>query len=334
MLRFASVLIAPVHDTSYGGPPPLTPQRLLTAWEFNPWLITGVLAAGALYVVGLVRLHRRGDRWPVWRSVSFLGLGLGSVLWVTCGALGVYDGTLFSAHAVQHMVLMTVAPVFLGLGAPVTLFLRTWRRGTRRALLGVMHSPPVRVLHFPPVGLALYVASPFALYFTGWYEATLRNPLLHELQHLLFLALGVAFLWPLLGLDPVPGRVAYPLRLLLVFVSMPFHAFLGIAIMGADSVIAGDYYAALGRTWGASPLSDQSTGGAIMWASGDFVALLLIGALAVQWMRADEREAAREDRRLDRLEAEAARAAAAVAPAAPASLPLTADAGGAPPVQR
>ncbi|HLZ38707.1 MAG TPA: cytochrome c oxidase assembly protein [Mycobacteriales bacterium] len=327
MFRFASGLVVPVHD-AYGGPPPLTPLRMLTAWEFNPWLIAGIVAAAALYVVALVRLRRRGDRWPVWRAVSFLGLGLGSVLYVTCGALGVYDGTLFSAHAVQHIVLMTVAPVFLGLGAPVTLFLRTWRRRPRGALLGVLHSAPVRVLHFPPVGLALYVASPFALYFTGWYEATLRNPVLHEVQHLLFLGLGVAFLWPILGLDPVPGRVPYPLRLLLVFVSMPFHAFLGIAIMGGDSLIAGDYYAAVGRTWGASPLSDQSTGGAILWASGDLVALLLVAALGVQWMRADEREAAREDRRLDRLEA--ARTAASVAPA---GVSPRGDVGGAPPVQ-
>lgn len=302
-------LLVPAHVGPYVGPPPPTPLRLLTSWEFNPWLLAGILVAAALYLVALARLRRRGVRWPLWRAVSFLGLGLGSVLYVTCGGLAVYDGTLFSAHAIQHMVLMTVAPVFLGLGAPITLLLRAWRGRPRAALLGILHSAPVRVLHFPPVGLAVYVASPFALYFTGWYEATLRNPFLHGLQHLLFLGVGVLFLWPILGLDPVPGRVAYPLRLLLVFLSMPFHAFLGIAIMSADSVIAGDYYAALDRPWGASALADQATGGALLWASGDLIALLLLGALAVQWMRADEREAAREDRRLDRLEAEAARTA-------------------------
>jgi putative copper resistance protein D len=316
-------LLVPAHGGEYGGPPPLTPLRLLTAWEFNPWLLAGLLGAAALYVVALVRLRRRGDRWSVWRTVSFLGLGLGSVLYVTSGGLAVYDGTLFSAHAVQHLGLMTVAPVFLALGAPVTLFLRAWRGRPRAALLRLLHSAPIRVAHFPVVGLALYVASPFALYFTDWYEATLRNAFLHEAQHVLFLGLGVVFLWPILGLDPVPGRVVYPLRLLLVFLSMPFHAFLGIAIMSADSVLAGDYYRALGRPWGASPLSDQSTGGALLWASGDLVALLLIGALAVQWMRADEREAAREDRRLDRLEAAAARAAGPIAPIAPTNSPAT-----------
>jgi cytochrome c oxidase assembly factor CtaG len=87
-------------------------------------------------------------------------------------------------------------------------------------------------------------------------------------------------------------------------VTMPFHAFLGVAILSQSTLIAGDYYLSLHRTWGPTPLQDQHMAGSVLWATGDIVALIVLAALFVQWARDSEREAAREDRRLDRLEAE------------------------------
>lgn len=291
----------------YTGPPQLTPGRLLTAWSVEPALLLGVLLAGALYVVGVQRMRSRGDYWSAGRTASFLGGGLGTVVLATMSGLAAYDDTLFSAHMVQHMLLTMMAPVFLALGAPVTLALRTAPAVPRQALLAVLHSRATAVLAHPLVGWSFFVGTPFGLYFTGLYEVTLRSAALHALLHLHFLLVGCLFFWPLLGLDPVPGRVAHGLRLLLVFTMLPFHAFLGIAIMSASSVIAGDYYAELGRPWGASPLVDQHTGGGILWAAGDLIGLLLLGSVALQWMRAEERVAVREDRRLDRLERAASR---------------------------
>lgn len=286
----------------YTGPPELTASGLLTGWSLEPVLLAGVVLAAGLYLAAVHRLGSRGDFWSSRRTASFLGGGLGTVVLATMSGLGRYDDTLFSAHMVQHMLLTMVAPVFLALGAPVTLVLRTVPAGPRQALLRLLHSRPAAVLASPLVGWALFVGTPFALYFTGLYEATLRNGTLHVLLHLHFVLVGCLFLWPLLGLDPVPGRVSHGLRLVLIFTTLPFHAFLGLAIMGSSSVIAGGYYAALGRPWGASPLSDQHTGGGILWAAGDLVGLLLLGTLLMQWMRAEERVAVREDRRLDRLE--------------------------------
>jgi putative copper resistance protein D len=140
----------------------------------------------------------------------------------------------------------------------------------------------------------------FAVYLTGIYQATLEHPVLHELLHAHLLLSGCLFFWPLLGLDPMPHRLAYPFRMLVVFVTLPAHAFLGVAIMSGTTVIAGGYYQALGRTWGASPLTDQHTGGAILWGAGDLVGLLLMGVFLVQWIRADEKVAARVDRAADR----------------------------------
>jgi cytochrome c oxidase assembly factor CtaG len=291
-------------------PPPLTPLRLLTGWSFEPVPLAFALVAAGLYLWGVRRLRARGDAWSPWRTLLFLGPGLGTFLLATESFLATYDTVLLSVHMGQHMLLNMVAPVFLALGAPITLALRTLPAPERRLLLRAIHSRVAKVLTFPAVAGVVFVANPFVLYLTGAYEATLRNGLLHDLSHMHFLAVGCLWFWPLLGIDPMPSRPAYPLRLLAVFATMPFHAWLGVVIMSMSSVIAGEWYDGLGRTWGASPLSDQRTAGGILWASGDIVSLIVFGALFVQWARASEREAAREDRRLDRLEAEAARSAA------------------------
>nr|MBA3524224.1 cytochrome c oxidase assembly protein [Geodermatophilaceae bacterium] len=215
--------------------------------------------------------------------------------------LAAYDTVLFSAHMVQHMLLAMVAPIFLALGAPVTLALRALPRGGRSVLVAVLHSRAAKIATFPAVGWLLFVASPFALYFTGWYPATLDNPWLHEAMHVHFLLGGSLFFWPLIGLDPVPGRVPHPMRMLILVGTLPLHALLGLTIMNDATLIAGAHYLALDLTW-SSPVSEQRVGGGLLWASGDIVGLLMLGVAAYQWMKASEREAAREDRRLDRLE--------------------------------
>jgi putative copper resistance protein D len=146
------------------------------------------------------------------------------------------------------------------------------------------------------------------LYFSGWYDATLHSAVLHDLLHLHFILVGSLFFWPLLGLDPVPGRVIYPFRLMLTFLTLPFHAFLGITIMSANKLIAEDWYTSFGRSWSPSPLRDQYIAGGLLWGSGDLVGVVFFAVLFVQWVRESQREARREDRRLDRLEEQARRA--------------------------
>ncbi len=282
---------------------PLTSDRFWTAWTFAPVPIAVLTALAAAYCWAYRALRRRGDRWPVWRVVSFVGLGLGSILVATCSSLATYDDMLLSMHMAQHVILSMVAPVFLALGAPVTLALRVLPQRPRQGLLRVLHSRVVAFVTLPPVTLVLLIASPWVLYFSGWYAATLRSPLLHELLHAHFLLIGCLFFWPLLGMDPVPGRVAYPFRLLMVFLTLPFHAFLGVTIMGTKRLIAADWYQSLHRTWPPSPMVDQHLAGAVLWASGDAVGSLILAVLFVQWVRSSHQEAAREDRRLDRQEA-------------------------------
>ena len=167
---------------------------------------------------------------------------MGGLFFATSSGLGTYDTTLLSVHMVQHMLLSMVVPLFLALGAPVTLMLRTLPPTPRRWLLRLLQSRLAHVLSFPPLTFLLFVISPWALYFSGWYDASLRSELVHEMMHLHLVLVGSLFFWPLVGADPVPGRLAYPFRMLMIVLTLPFHAFLGVTIMGQQTLIGGDWY--------------------------------------------------------------------------------------------
>jgi cytochrome c oxidase assembly factor CtaG len=277
---------------------------VFTQWELSPVLFVLLVWACGLYLYGVWRLHDRGDRWPIGRTLTFVVGGMGSFFFATSSGLATYDTTLLSVHMVQHMILSMAVPLFCALGAPVTLALRTLPRRPRSWLLAVLHSRVAKVLTFAPLTLLLYVVSPWALYFSGWYGATLHSSFLHELMHLHLVVVGALFFTPLLGVDPVPGRVSHPFRLLLLILTLPFHAFLGVTIMSQTDLMGGDWYPSLHRSmpWLPDPHADQHLAGGILWAAGDLVAVLLVGVLFVQWARASMAEARREDRRLDRLE--------------------------------
>ncbi|HKT01970.1 MAG TPA: cytochrome c oxidase assembly protein [Rugosimonospora sp.] len=288
--------------------PPLDATSLLTQVRLDSLVPVLLVVAAGAYLYGVHRLRARGDRWPVLRTVAFVGAGLGSIALVTVTGIEAYDDTLLSVHMIQHMVLSMISPIFLALGAPVTLALRTLPARRRRALTGVLHSRVVRVLTFPLVAYGLFVANPFVLYFTGLYRATLAHDLLHQWVHVHFLLTGCLFFWPLVGLDPLPGRWPYPGRALLMILSTPFHAVLGLTIMQDTGLIGGDWYPALHLTW-ADPHADQVLAGGILWAGGEIVSVTMLAVLVVQWMREGDREARRVDRALDR--AKPARVAAA-----------------------
>src|SRR3954451_21834401 len=286
----------------YDGPPPLTWARIATAWEPRVVVLIALVGVGGLYLLAARSLRRRGDAWSPARDISFVVGGLGTIAWATLGWMGVYDDTLFWAHMAQHMVLSMVSPIFLALGAPVTLAVRTLPSRPRRWLRSALHSMPAKILINPLVGAALLFGTPFVLYMPGLYQASLQHDALHNLLHVHFLLAGCIFFWPIIGVDPVPGRLPYPMRLLLVCIALPAHAFLGVSIMAQRTIIAGDYYRALARPWAPSLSQDQNIGGGLLWAAGDLVGLLVFGALLFQWSKADDREAVRVDRHLDRTE--------------------------------
>ena len=277
--------------------------RLLTAWRFD--LVYGTLAIvlAVLYALGVRRLRRRGDAWPVGRTVSWLA-GCAVVLLATSSGIGRYSPAMFSVHMGNHMLLSMVAPVLLVLGGPVTLALRALPAagkdappGPREWLLAAVHSPVSRFLTHPVVALLLFVGSFYALYFSGLFDSALNYHWAHLAMNAHFLLAGYVFYWPVIGVDPSPRRIPYLGRLGMMFAAMPFHAFFGVILMSMQTVIGASFYGALKLPWVTDLLTDQRLGGGIAWASGEIPVLLVLIALLVQCARQDEREAKRRDRR-------------------------------------
>jgi cytochrome c oxidase assembly factor CtaG len=285
-----------VFQAAQPGPP--SAAGILGSFHVS-WLTLVLLVAAGVYLAGVFKLRKRGDRWPVARTALFLFPGLGSIAAVTMTGVEEYDTTLLSIHMIQHMVLSMIAPIFLALGAPVTLALRTLPVRGRKTLLAVVHSRVAKVVTFPLVAFGLFVVTPFALYFTDLYGQTMRHEWVHELTHAHFILVGCLFFWPLIGLDPLPGRWPYPARALLMFLSTPFHTVLGLTIMQSKVLLGGDWYPSLHLAW-ADPKADQVVAGGVLWAGGEIVSVTMLAVLVVQWMRQSDREAKRIDRQLDR----------------------------------
>lgn len=283
--------------------PPFTFSRGLEI-SIDPVFLLGCLTALALYLWGVTRLHRRGDSWGTGRTVAFT-LGVLSVLLVTCTALNDYGMVLFSVHMTQHMVISMLSPILLLLGAPVTLALRALptagrgRTGPRELLAAVLHSRYVRVISSPLFTIPLFIASLYGLYFTPLFDLLMESRAGHLAMMLHFLAVGLVFFWPIMGIDPGPHRPGHLMRMLELFATMPFHAFFGIALMMATSPLV-DTYADPPASLNADALADQSAAGGIAWAFSEIPTVIVLLALVVQWYLAEQRTARRLDRAADR----------------------------------
>ncbi|WP_196442522.1 cytochrome c oxidase assembly protein [Planomonospora sp. ID67723] len=289
----------------YSMPPEISLANLVTLWWFDLFSGTLVALLAGLYLAGVLRLARRGDPWPWGRTAAWF-IGVLVLLVATQSGVARYAKVLFSVHMAEHMTLSMLVPIFLVLGAPVTLALRALKpaarrgdRGPREWLTAILHSRFVRFVGHPAIATAVFIVSTYALYFTSLFASAMEEHLGHIAMTAHFLVSGCLFFWVIIGVDPAPHRLPHVARLILLFVTMPFHAFFGIALMNMGTVLAADWYDQLGRTWGASPLADQRDGGAIAWGFGEIPTLIVLIALALQWWRDDERRARRADRRAD-----------------------------------
>ncbi|WP_226913219.1 bifunctional copper resistance protein CopD/cytochrome c oxidase assembly protein [Gephyromycinifex aptenodytis] len=291
-----------------GYPDPGGPPRGMDWFTtFRPdWLFLAAAAlACVLYIAATIRLHRRGDSWPVHRTLFWVA-GWFVFLWTTCGAPGVYGKILFSAHMLMHMTLTMGIPLFLAFGAPLTLASRALPArkdktlGPREILLKSAHSRWMNFWANPVVAGINFSGSLYLFYFSGLFELALRTHTGHIMMVVHFMLAGYVFAWALIGIDPGPKRWPPSLRLVLLFATMSFHAFFGIAIISSTELMAGDFFTQLSLPWVTDLLADQEQGGGITWGIGEFPMLALALMVAFTWMRADEHEAKRKDRQAGR----------------------------------
>ena len=284
----------------------------LFAFHPQPVPILPLLGLAMLlaYLAGVLLLRRRGDRWPIGR-LAWWTLGVLTIELMTATGFDGYGMELFSVHMLQHMVLGMLTPILLCLGAPMTLLLRVLParpgRSARGLLLRVIHSRFVQFWANPVTTLVLFLFSLYGLYFTPIFDLLMHSMWGHNLMLIHFLAIGLLYFWGVLGVDPSPrrgrglmgafGRPA--MRVVELIVPIPFHAFFGVAIMMASTLVV-RFYADPNPAWHLDPLADQQVAGGIAWGITEAPTLLVLGVLITQWQRSDARRERGAERRARR----------------------------------
>lgn len=286
---------APSFSTLFFGP-----------WRFDLIFGTASLVLAVVYGMGLWALRKRGDSWPIGRSIAWFS-GCFVLFVTTCSGVGMYSPAMFSVHMGAHMALSMLVPVLLALGGAMTLALRALRPAGRNAppgprewILEFLHSPPSRFLTHPIVSSVMFVGGFYALYLGGIFSAFADAHSAHVLMNLHFLLSGYLFYWVVIGVDPSPRDLQPVTKLAMVFGSLPLHAFFGVTLMSMGTVMAESYYRSLALPWNYDLFSDQKVGGGIAWSAGEIPLVLVMLALLVQWSRSDRRTAKRVDRAADR----------------------------------
>ena len=274
--------------------------------HLDGWSVLAVLSGVMVvaYLFAVLQLWRSGVRWPGWRTACWVA-GAISLFAVTGTWLNGYSMVLFSVHMTQHMVLSFVTPMFLLLGAPMTLALRVLPRGQgtagvpRALLLEALHSRFARVIAHPFFTVPLFLASLYGIYFTPLFDILMRSPGGHQLMLAHFLVTGLLFFGPIIAQDPWPRTLSHPGRLLELFLPVPFHAFFGVAIMMADSLVV-QTFAAPPASWGIDAITDQGVAGGIIWGFGELPTVLVLAVVFISWAGSDDRHARAIDRAADR----------------------------------
>lgn len=286
-------------------PPEFEWWRLATEWKIDlVWALIVVFGI-FFYLAGHRRLIARGDRWPIARTISWVS-GMVLLGFATQSGLSSYGTYLFSVHMIGHMILSMAVPLLLVLSAPVTMASRAiaarkdGSRGAREWILSIVHSRYLGVLGHPVVAAVIFALSLIVFYYSPLFEWALEEHLGHQWMTAHFILTGYLFAQALVGVDPSPHNPPYPLRLMIVLATMAFHAFFGLSLISGTGLLAPEWYGAMGREWGVSPLLDQQRGGEIAWGLGEIPTLVLAIVVTYSWSRSDDRINKRRDRQADR----------------------------------
>ncbi|NLX00282.1 MAG: bifunctional copper resistance protein CopD/cytochrome c oxidase assembly protein [Actinomycetales bacterium] len=291
--------------SGYPDPGPISAADYVLSWRIDWLFLTIAVLAIGLYLAGVRRLRQRGDSWPLGRTVCWIA-GWLVFVYATCGALGIWGRVLFSTHMIMHMVVAMFVPLLLVPGAPITLALRalkaradkTW--GPRELILQITHSRVNQVLTNPVFAAAFFFASMAMFYYSPTFELALTTHTGHLLMMAHFILTGYLFTWVLIGIDPGPRKWNPLMLLVILFVTISFHAFFGVILTGTEYLLAPDFFGQLNLPWLESPWKDQFRAGEIAWGVGELPTLILALLVARNWVRADRLETRRKDRQARR----------------------------------
>lgn len=277
---------------------PLTPANWLTLWR--PELLYSVIAV--LLAAYYLHLKRRVPGWQASRTAWWLA-GCASVVVTLCSRLGMQMAASYSAHMMVHMILSMVVPVFLVLGAPLTLVREAYPAGEfnpRMWAESFQRSRFVRVITYPPVSLAQFIIFFYVMYvFLPLYGLMISEHAGHVIMNGIFILSGYFYFWELIGPDELPQRPSAKVRLAWLWISMPIHLFMGVYLMQLNVVAAESFYRSLELPWNPDLLADQKVGGGIGWAFGSFPLVIVFGVLFRDWLSEDRSETRERDLRAE-----------------------------------
>jgi putative membrane protein len=270
---------------------PFNAHSAMTQWDVSPFpllVLVTVIAAAAWYLRATSVLSSRGRRWGTRRTVSFIA-GLVAIDLALQSPVATFSMGYFQAHVIQHLLLMVIAPPLLAMGAPMTLALQTSGRSGKIRLLKLLNSRPFQVLSHPVPVWFLYYFSMFAFFLTFALGFAMNHMWVMDLVNLAFLAASTLFWWPIVGLDPIPHwRMSHGVRLTSLLIGVPIESFLALALLSTTRPAASMY-----------TVGSTHAGAAILWIGAELFTFLALIPVFAQWVRFEERKAARYDAQLD-----------------------------------
>ncbi|MEJ2185775.1 MAG: cytochrome c oxidase assembly protein [Gemmatimonadota bacterium] len=269
-------------------------RAFLVSWEWDPTVLIGLALGAWLYARGWRRLRRRGrgGRWlKPWRAWCYY-IGLGFVFLALLSPIDTYDSLFFTMHMIEHLLLIMFAAPFIWLGAPLLPILWAFPREGRRRLGRIFRRdhPVHRVFRWltsAPIALTIYVLTLVIWHFPGPYDAAQGRTLVHDLEHISFLAAALIFWWPVIHPTGGQRRLSYGMAILYLFPAKIAGFVIGAALTLTSQVVYSTYTHAP-RLWGLSALEDQQLGGLIMWVFGGFIFVVPILFLVTEWMKQEE----------------------------------------------
>ena len=275
-----------------------TVTNVWTMWRFEVLFSVIAILLAAYYL----HLLRRVSGWDHRRTAWWLA-GCATIVITLSSGIGMYMPASFSMHMIVHMILSMVAPVFLVLGAPLTLIKQAYPAGEfniRAWVEAFEESTFLKVITYPPVSTIQFLVIFYVLYlFPAFYEVAVSEHAGHVIMNAVFLVSGYFYFWDLIGPDRIPNRRPTMVRFGWFVASMPLHLFMGVYLMQLNFVFAETFYEELLLPWNPDLLRDQKVGGGIGWASGSFPMALVFVILLFGWLREDRATAKAKDRSED-----------------------------------